>query len=68
MESIADFLLENVRKDEREKLLREGYIHKSNCPKAKQDRKIRELKKVNKSLQRKISELQLELETNKMMR
>ena len=68
MKSITDILVESIRKEEKEKLLNEGYIHKSNCLKAKQDRKIRELKKANKSLQKKITELQLELETIKMMR
>ena len=68
MKSVTDFFIESIRKEEREKLLNEGYIHKSDCPKAREDRKIRELKKANKSLQRKISELQLELETIKMMR
>lgn len=64
----TDILIEFIRKEEKEKLLKEGYIHKSNCPKARQDRKIKELKKANKSLQRKITKLQLELETIKMMR
>ena len=64
----TDILIESIRKEEKEKLLKEGYIHKSNCPKARQDRKIKELKKANKSLQRKITKLQLELETIKMMR
>ena len=68
MKSVTDFFIENIRKEERERLLNEGYVHKSDCPKAKEARKIRELKKANKSLQRKITELQLELETNKMMR
>lgn len=68
MKSIVDVLVESICKEEREKLLNEGYIYKSDCPQVKQDRKIKELKKANKSLQRKITELQLELETNKMMR
>ena len=61
-------LIESIRKEEREKLLNEGYIHKSDCPKARQNHKLKELKKANKSLQRKITELQLQLETIKMMR
>lgn len=68
LKSTTDMLIESIRKEEKEKLLNDGYIHKSNCPKARQDRKIRELKKANKSLQRKITKLQLELETIKMMR
>ena len=68
MKSTADILIESIRKEEREKLLNEGYIHKSDCPKARQNHKLKELKKANKSLQRKITELQLQLETIKMMR
>ena len=68
LKSTTDILIESIRIEEKEKLLNEGYIHKSNCPKARQDRKIRELKKANNSLQRKITKLQLELETIKMMR
>ena len=68
LKSTTDMLIESIRKEEKEKLIKEGYIHKSNCPKARQDRKIRELKKANNSLQRKITKLQLELETIKMMR
>ena len=68
LKSTTDILIESIRKEEKEKLIKEGYIHKSNCPKARQDRKIRELKKANNSLQRKITKLQLELETIKMMR
>ena len=68
LKSTTDILIESIRKEEKEKLIKEGYIHKSNCPKARQDRKIKELKKANKSLQRRITKLQLELETIKMMR
>ena len=64
----SDYIIEVVRKEERQKLLDEGYIHKSKCPRAMEDKKLRELKKANKSLQRKITELQLEKHTNIMMR
>lgn len=64
----SDYIFEVVRREERQKLLDEGYIHKSECPKAREDKKLRELKKANKSLQRKITELQLEKHTNIMMR
>ena len=45
LKSTTDILIESIRKEEKEKLIKEGYIHKSNCPKARQDRKIKELKK-----------------------
>ena len=68
MKSTSDILFQSIRREEREKLLDEGFIHKSECPKARNDDKIKRLKKENKSLQRKITELTLQLETYKMMR
>ena len=68
MKSASDILFQSIRREEREKLLDEGFIHKSECPKAQNDKKIKRLKKDNKSLQRKITELTLQLETYKMMR
>lgn len=68
MKSTSDILFQSIRREEREKLLDEGFIHKSKCPKARNDDKIKRLKKENKSLQRKITELTLQLETYKMMR
>ena len=61
-----DYVEEMVRVDERQKMIDEGYIHKSECPRAREDDK--RLKKENKSLQRKITELQCELYSDKMMR
>ena len=65
---MIEIVEKSIREDERIKLIEEGYIHKSKCPRAREDNKIRELKKINKSLQRKINELVLEIETYKMMR
>lgn len=63
-----NYVIDVIRSEERQKLLDKGYIHKSECPRAREDKKLRELKKANKSLQRKITELQLEKHTNIMMR
>ena len=65
---MTDLLLEHIRNTERAKLLDEGYIHKSKCPAAREAEKIRQLKKANKSLQRKINELNMELTAIKLMR
>lgn len=50
MKSTSDILFQSIRREEREKLLDEGFIHKSECPKARNDDKIKRLKKENKSL------------------
>ena len=68
MDWLAKSMIDSVRMDERKKMIEEGYIHKSKCPRAREDNKIRELKKINKSLQRKVTELTLEIEAAKMMR
>lgn len=68
LKSVSDILIQSIRREEREKLLDDGFIHKSECQKAQNDKKIKRLKKENKSLQRKITELTLQLETYKMMR
>lgn len=66
--SLSDNILNVVRIEERQKLINEGYIHKSECPRAREDKKLRELKKANNSLQRRVTELTLELEAIKLMR
>lgn len=63
-----DSVEKQIRYDERTKMKSEGYIHKSDCPKQKDAEKIRQLKKANNSLQRKVTELTLELEAIKLMR
>ena len=68
MDWLAKTMIDSVRMDERKKMIEEGYIHQSKCPRAREDNKIRELKKINKSLQRKVTELTLEIEAAKMMR
>ena len=57
-----------IRSEERQKLIEEGWIRKEDCPKVKEEKRNKELKKANNSLQRKITELTLELNTIKMMR
>ena len=65
---MTDQLLKMIRREEKAKLIKEGYIHKSECPKMQQEKRNRELKKANNSLQRKVSELTLQIESYKMMR
>lgn len=68
LDNLANSFIEVIREEARADLIREGYIHKSDCPRAREDKKIKELKKANRSLQKKVTELVLELETVKMMR
>lgn len=64
----STMFLAMIRSEERQKLINEGWIRKDECPKFKEQKRNRELKKANNSLQRKITELTLELNTIKMMR
>ena len=68
MDLVAESMINHIRNEERKKMIEEGYIHKDDCPRAREDKKIKELKKANKSLQRKVTELTLEIEAAKMMR
>ena len=68
MDWFAESMINHIRNEERKKMIDEGYIHKSECPRAREDKKIKELKKANKSLQRKVTALTLEIEAAKMMR
>ena len=68
MGSGSAYFIAMIRSEERQKLLDEGYIRKSDCPRTREDNQLRQLKKANNSLQRKITELTLELNTIKMMR
>lgn len=64
----SSMFVDMIRSEERQKLIEEGWIPKKDCPKFKEEKRNRELKKANNSLQRKITELTLELNTIKMMR
>ena len=68
MDWVVESMINRIRNEERKKMIEEGYIHKDDCPRAREDKKIKELKKANKSLQRKVTELTLEIEAAKMMR
>lgn len=65
---ISERFMEHLKQEVKKELLNEGYIHKSQCPSAREGKKLRELKKANKSLQRRNQELTLQLEAIKLMR